>query len=65
MTNKKCINCGNTIPLEVHHIDGDYTNNNESNLQLLCPNCHSLTNTIKSRGKGHKSRKKYYNTRNQ
>lgn len=71
--NNKCELCGwgernsftNTIPLEVHHIDGDYTNNNESNLQLLCPNCHSLTNTIKSRGKGRKSRKKYYNTRNQ
>lgn len=71
--NNKCELCGwgeinpfsNTIPLEVHHIDGDYTNNKESNLQLLCPNCHSLTETTKSRGKGHKGRKKYYDTRNQ
>ena len=23
--------------------DGDATNNSEDNLQLLCPNCHSLT----------------------
>lgn len=30
-------------PLHVHHIDGDATNNSEDNLQLLCPNCHSLT----------------------
>ena len=49
--NGKCQVCGwgevnkftNKIPLQVHHIDGDCTNNTESNLQLLCPNCHSLT----------------------
>ena len=34
------------IPLQVHHIDGDCTNNKEENLQLLCPNCHSLTETF-------------------
>lgn len=33
----------NESPLHVHHIDGDATNNSEENLQLLCPNCHSLT----------------------
>lgn len=31
------------IPLELHHIDGDRYNNDLSNLQILCPNCHSLT----------------------
>lgn len=31
------------ITLEVHHIDGNKTNNNLDNLQLLCPNCHSIT----------------------
>ena len=31
------------IPLEVHHIDGDRTNNNVDNLQLVCCNCHALT----------------------
>lgn len=31
------------IPLELHHIDGDRTNNSEVNLQLLCPNCHART----------------------
>lgn len=67
----KCEVCGwgevnqhtGTIPLEVHHIDGDYTNNCEDNLQLLCPNCHSLTETYKSHNKsGRSGRKKYYLT---
>lgn len=46
-----CQICGITewqnqpISLEVHHIDGNNKNNQEENLQLLCPNCHSLTNT--------------------
>ena len=46
---RKCECCGNTtwngvpIPLEVHHIDGDGSNNELDNLQLLCPNCHALT----------------------
>ena len=49
------------IPLEVDHIDGDYTNNNENNLTLLCPNCHSLTPTYKgaNSGRGRKTRHKY------
>lgn len=64
----KCQLCGwsetnqytNSIPLELHHIDGDYANNQEDNLQLLCPNCHSLTQTYKSANKsGRKTRKKY------
>lgn len=47
-------------PLEVHHIDGDYTNNIEENLQVLCPNCHSLTSTYKAINKcGRKQRRQY------
>ncbi len=66
--NCSCQRCGwgekniytNTIPLEVHHIDGNYMNNNEDNLELLCPNCHSLTETAKSHNKkGRKERSKY------
>lgn len=34
-------------PLEIHHKDGDKTNNKEDNLELLCPNCHSLTPNYK------------------
>ena len=39
-----------------------YKNNNEDNLILLCPNCHSLTSTYKGANLNHgrKSRKKYY-----
>ena len=67
--NYKCQCCGwgernkftGVVPLEIHHIDGDYTNNREENLQLLCPNCHALTETYKAHNKnGRKNRKKYY-----
>lgn len=50
------------IPIEVDHIDGDYTNDNPDNLRLLCPNCHSLTPTYKARNKGngrHARRERY------
>lgn len=46
----RCEICGNTtwngvpIPLELHHIDGNHYNNSWDNLQILCPNCHALTN---------------------
>lgn len=37
------------IPIEIHHIDGDRTNNTPTNLQLLCPNCHSITDNWRGR----------------
>ena len=46
-------------PLEVHHIDGDCTNNAEENLQLLCPNHHSLTPNSGALNKGNSKRYKY------
>lgn len=39
------------VPLQIHHIDGDCMNNSEENLQLLCPNCHSLTENFGARNK--------------
>jgi len=56
----KCSKCGWNTPnvvtgrpvLEVEHIDGDSTNNKEENLDLICPNCHSLTPTYKALNKG-------------
>ena len=48
-----CDECGisewNTKPLtlELDHIDGDVSNNELSNLRLLCPNCHSQTSTYR------------------
>ena len=60
--NNKCSNteCGwgkmnvftKKIPLQVHHKDGDFRNNKEENLELFCPNCHSLTSNYGSRNKG-------------
>ena len=57
--NNSCQICGwhkinqytGIVPLQIHHIDGDCTNNKEENLQLLCPNCHSLTENFGSRNK--------------
>lgn len=40
---------GQTIVLELDHIDGDRTHNVPENLRLLCPNCHSLTPTWRNR----------------
>lgn len=34
---------GKPISCQLHHIDGNNKNNNISNLQILCPNCHSQT----------------------
>lgn len=54
--NYKCERCGwgeinpitNKTPLEIHHKDGNYKNNSEDNLEVLCPNCHSLTPNFKA-----------------
>jgi hypothetical protein len=53
----KCYQCNNEywldkpIPLELHHIDGNNANNNLSNLTLLCPNCHALTDNYRGKNK--------------
>lgn len=39
------------IPLELHHINGDHSDNSLENLQFLCPNCHALTDTYRGRNK--------------
>lgn len=41
-----------SITLDVEHIDGDSSNNLPENLTLLCPNCHSQTDTYKSKNSG-------------
>ena len=53
---EKCNSCnieewnGSHIGLEVNHIDGHAYNNVIDNLELLCPNCHSQTDTYKNKG---------------
>ena len=55
----KCQSCGfsgineytgNSI-LQIHHIDGDVFNTKKDNLQVLCPNCHAMTDNYGSRNK--------------
>ena len=58
-TNNTCQKCGwnNRHPIddkplvEINHIDGNAENNCEDNLEVLCPNCHSMTHNFKSRNK--------------
>lgn len=67
--NSKCSRCGwsevnkttGKIPLTVEHIDGNSNNSQEANLDLICPNCHSLTSTYGALNKGHgrKTRRRY------
>ncbi|MBR0109289.1 MAG: HNH endonuclease [Bacteroidales bacterium] len=44
---------GQAIPLEIHHLNGNNTDNRLENLKLLCPNCHALTDNY--RGRAHLS----------
>ena len=51
----RCEKCGLTewlgqpISLEVHHVDGDRSNNTIENFQLLCPNCHAQTDSYRGK----------------
>ena len=38
------------VPLEINHKDGNPANCKESNLEVLCPNCHALTNNFRNIG---------------
>ena len=43
---------GKPLALQLHHINGIHNDNRLSNLQLLCPNCHSQTENFGTRGRG-------------
>ena len=47
---------GKPLSLQLHHKDGDGTNNELENLEILCPNCHSQTETWGGRN-GHRRKK--------
>ncbi len=67
---QKCQKCGwaeinpatKRCPLEVNHIDGNSENNIKENLEVVCPNCHSLTSNFRALNKTSKRkyRNKYY-----
>jgi 5-methylcytosine-specific restriction endonuclease McrA len=40
------------VPIEIDHINGNSSDCSPNNLQLLCPNCHSLTPTYRALNKG-------------
>jgi len=40
---------GKPLVLELHHLNGDGKDNRVENLQLLCPNCHSQTESFSGR----------------
>lgn len=58
----KCERCGletwldGPIPLCTHHIDGDHLNNELENLELLCPNCHALTDNYCGKNVGNQTK---------
>lgn len=42
---------GKPINMELHHIDGNNKNHSLENLKMLCPNCHSQTETFRAKNK--------------
>lgn len=47
---------GKPLTLEVNHKDGKSVNNVIENLEFLCANCHSQTDTFRNKNKGKSTR---------
>jgi hypothetical protein len=58
--NDACQRCGwsvihpvtGKVPLTINHKDGNWRNSGPDNVELLCPNCHSLTPNFGSLNRG-------------
>ena len=59
--NHKCLMCGiqewnnKPITFQFDHIDGNPDNNTKDNIRMLCPNCHSQTDTFGVKNKKSKN----------
>lgn len=70
--NNKCAICGITstwnnkpMTLILDHINGNASDNSESNLRCICPNCDSQLDTYKSKNKNSaRSNRKYFVIKN-
>ena len=62
---QKCEKCGITdwqgepISLQIHHINGVHNDNRLENIQILCPNCHSQTDTYSGKNSNRENNTKY------
>ena len=67
----KCCLCGwskvnsktGVVPLVADHVDGNWRNNIESNLRLICPNCDSLLPTFAGLNRGNSKRRRVISKR--
>ena len=48
------------IALELHHINGIHSDNRFENLQILCPNCHAMTDNYRAKNKGVSAQKETF-----
>ena len=62
----RCEKCGwgqvnpttGKVPLNVNHLNGDWLDSTPSNVELICPNCHSLTPNFGSLNRGRGGRRR-------
>lgn len=63
MLDEVCAQCGigpewngKPLSLQLDHVNGDHLDNRPENLRLLCPNCHSQTETFAGKGRPSKAK---------